>query len=123
MPENALPPARHEPTDVGVPFIWIGAPLVIVIVLLVGLLAFGMFHEALPPRIMHLPLPQFPAPRLQVDPSADQTSLHMQKLRQLNSMGWIDRSQGIAHIPIADAMRKVAQQGIPGWPTPQGKRP
>lgn len=123
MPENTLPPARHEPTDVGAPFIWIGVPLVIAIVFLLGLLVFGIFSDALLQRIMHPPFPQFPAPRLQSSPSADMANFRKQKLQQLNSTGWIDKSQGIAHIPIADAMRKVAQDGIPGWPTRQGKQP
>lgn len=123
MPEHTLPPARHEPTDVGAPFIWIGTPLVIVIVLLVALLVFGMFRGNLLQQAMHPPFPQFPAPRLQLNPSADMASLHRQKLRQLNSVGWIDRSQGIVHIPIADAMREVAQQGVPGWPAPRKERP
>jgi hypothetical protein len=35
---------------------------------------------------------------------------------QLNSSGWIDRAHGIAHIPIGEAMRRIAAQGIPDWP-------
>jgi hypothetical protein len=37
----------------------------------------------------------------------------------LNSAGWVDKPHGIAHIPIEDAMREVAAQGIAGWPAKQ----
>ena len=123
MPENTLPSARHEATDVGATFIWIGVPLVIATVLLLGLLVFWIFSAALRQPIMHPPFPQFPAPGLQINPSADMTSFHKQQIQELNSAGWIDKARGIVHIPIADAMRKVAQEGIPGWPNPAGEKP
>ena len=46
----------------------------------------------------------------------------MRKCAGSNGTGWIDKAHGIAHIPIADAMRLVAQEGIPGWPAPTEKR-
>jgi hypothetical protein len=39
------------------------------------------------------------------------------EMRWLNSAGWIDKANNIAHIPIFDAMREVAREGIPGWPS------
>jgi hypothetical protein len=51
---------------------------------------------------------------------------YAQEMSRLNSTGWVDKQRGIAHIPIADAMRLTAQQGIPDWPnspTRPGKRP
>ena len=47
----------------------------------------------------------------------------MRKYAGSNGTGWIDKAHGIVHIPIADAMRQVAQEGIPGWPAPTGKQP
>jgi hypothetical protein len=42
-----------------------------------------------------------------------------QKLK-LDTYYWIDRDRGIVHIPIEEAMKRVAAQGIPGFPkTPQ----
>src|SRR6185437_9280337 len=119
MPEKTLPSARHEPTDVGVPFISIGVPLVVGIAFALALLVFWIFPSAMLQPIMHPPFPQFPVPRLQSNPSEDMAGFRKQKLHQLNSTGWIDKAHGIVHIPIADAMRKIAQEGIPGWPTPQ----
>lgn len=57
-----------------------------------------------------------PAPTLQSDPHADLLAYEKEKQARLTSYGWIDRAKGIVHIPIDDAMRTVAAQGIPGWP-------
>jgi hypothetical protein len=59
------------------------------------------------------PLP--PAPRLQVKPRADLAALRDAETRQLNSYGWIDRSQGIVHIPVDRAMELLVQRGLPDW--------
>lgn len=123
MPEKTLPSARHELTDVGAPFIWIGVPLVVGTVFALAMLAFWIFPSAMLQPILRPPFPQFPAPRLQSNPSKDMAVFRKQKLQQLNSTGWIDKAHGIVHIPIADAMRKIAQEGIPGWPTAQVKQP
>ena len=40
-----------------------------------------------------------------------------EEMRRLNSAGWQDRAAGTVHIPIDQAMRAVAAEGIPGWPT------
>jgi hypothetical protein len=56
------------------------------------------------------------SPRLQVDPEADLAALNRAAEARLNSFGWIDRGAGIAHIPIEDAMRRLAERG---WPLPQ----
>ena len=45
------------------------------------------------------------------------------ELLRLNGVGWIDKANGVAHIPITDAMRKVAEENIPGWPGSAEKPP
>jgi hypothetical protein len=57
-----------------------------------------------------------PAPRLQVDPQADLRAFRQSQDARLSSYGWVDRDKGIVRIPIEEAMRKLARQGIPGWP-------
>jgi hypothetical protein len=57
-----------------------------------------------------------PAPRLQRDPAADLTAYQAAQTKRLNDMRWVDRDAGIAHIPIDDAMRLLAERGRPGWP-------
>ena len=60
------------------------------------------------------PLP--PEPRLQVTPKDDLVRLRAGEDATLGSYGWVDRSRGIVHIPIDEAMRRTAEQGIAGWP-------
>ena len=57
-----------------------------------------------------------------VAPVVAETTLRAQRLQfeaaeeaQLESFGWIDRSAGIARIPIEDALRIVASEGLPQW--------
>jgi hypothetical protein len=68
-------------------------------------------------RTLRLPLPQYPDPQLQTNPREEMAAFRDREMHKLNGAGWVDRTQGIVHIPIAEAMRKVAQEGIAGWPT------
>jgi hypothetical protein len=38
--------------------------------------------------------------------------------KALAEIGWVDRKAGIARIPIDDAMKIVAEQGLPDWSQP-----
>lgn len=64
----------------------------------------------------HFPLVQAPAPAPHVEgplqESAPQRSLQEYldaKQKQLDSMGWVDRRAGIAHVPIDVAIRMLEQ--------------
>lgn len=60
------------------------------------------------------PLTRFPAPSLEIDDGhADLTKLHAEQNEQLNSYGWINRSNGVVRIPIERAMDLLAQRGLP----------
>ncbi len=52
-----------------------------------------------------------PGPVLQADPRADMQALERRWQTELNSIGWVDRDAGIAHIPIREAMQRTAQAG------------
>jgi hypothetical protein len=121
--ESALTPARHEPTDVSARVIWIGVPALLVSVIGLSLLVLWLFPGRTVDRTMHQPLPRFPSPELQVSPREDMANFRAREVRWLESVGWVDRSHGVVHIPIEDAMRKVAQEGIPDWPTPPAEQP
>lgn len=57
-----------------------------------------------------------PGPRLQTNPAADLARFRADEQKRLDTYYWADRQQGIVHIPIAEAMKKVVQTGIPGFP-------
>lgn len=115
--ESALPPPTHEPTDISPWVIWIGIPALIFTVVALALLVLWLFPGRTVDRTMHLPLAHYPSPELQPNPRADLATFRAAKLKQLNSTGWVDRAHGVAHIPIADAMREIATEGIADWPT------
>lgn len=60
-----------------------------------------------------------PGPRLQTDPQGDLRRFLADEDKRLNGYYWINKSQGIVHIPIGEAMRKLATTGIPGFPKGQ----
>ncbi|MGH6796087.1 MAG: hypothetical protein ACREDD_02725 [Methylocella sp.] len=123
MSEKDLAPARHEPTDVGGRFIWIGAAAVPASAVLFALIALWLYPGATTDRTLHLPLPQYPNPQLQPVPRADMAKFYREEMQRLNSTGWVDKAHGIAHIPITEAMREIAQENIPGWPGAAEKPP
>lgn len=67
--------------------------------------------------------PPVPGPRLQVAPPQDLESFMAEKLEHLDSYGWISRDAGIGHIPIDQAMERVARDGIPRWSPPERDDP
>ncbi|MBZ9872858.1 hypothetical protein LB542_18570 [Mesorhizobium sp. BR1-1-9] len=54
-------------------------------------------------------------PALQDFPGADLAAFRQQEDRELGILAWVDRNGGIARIPIDDAMKLVAAQGLPDW--------
>ena len=77
----------------------------------------------------HLP----PGPLLQIDEAADLKKMHEHEDKILNGFGWVERRpkhQGVAHIPIAQAIDLVADKAaktgvLPYWPLPAaaGQKP
>lgn len=57
-----------------------------------------------------------PGPPLQTSPARDMQEMRRAENARLQSYGWIDRSAGIASIPLDRAMELVIQQGLPSWP-------
>lgn len=54
------------------------------------------------------PVSEGPAP--QAAPAEDLAALKERAEARLVSYGWVDREQGVAHIPLADAMRLMARE-------------
>ena len=63
-----------------------------------------------------------PEPRLQTDPQADLAAFRAAKHHRLTTYGWVDHARGIVHIPIDEAMKKIAERGLPDWPGNPGVR-
>ncbi len=60
-------------------------------------------------------------PTLQTDPPADMAELAAEWQARLSGYGWVDREQGIVHIPITQAMQQLAEAGLSRptrWPGP-----
>ena len=57
-----------------------------------------------------------PQPRLQKDPSEDLAKFMADEDKRLSTYYWIDKKKGIVHIPIEQAMKEIAQEGIDGFP-------
>jgi hypothetical protein len=60
-----------------------------------------------------------PGPGLQTDPRDDMKRLREEEERWLNTYRWIDKQRDVVHIPIGEAMKKLARTGAPGFPEGQ----
>ncbi|HEY0423658.1 MAG TPA: hypothetical protein VGC82_10080 [Rhodopila sp.] len=116
MPEPVLPPAGYEHSDVTTRSALVAFPAILVGLLLVVLVVRWIYPGTAIDRRLQSPLPVFPSPRLQSSPSADMQTFLKQELARLNSGGWDDEAKGAGHIPIQEAMRRVAAAGIADWP-------
>ena len=56
---------------------------------------------------------QPPEPRLQTNPREDLRALRAHEDELLNNYSWVDKPAGIVRIPIDEAMKITAQQGLP----------
>jgi hypothetical protein len=88
------------------------------LLLVVGPLALTFIYSQAVPDVPRQPTVEPPAPRLQLSPEADLTRFRDAEAARLGSYGWVDRSKGIVHIPIEQAMREIARRGIPDFGKP-----
>lgn len=63
----------------------------------------------------------FPPPRLQTSPQSDLAKAESQWRARLQGYGWVDRTHGLIHIPIDEAMRVVADRGRKAYAPIPGK--
>ena len=117
LANRALSAARRDTRDVRLRFIVILLAGIASTVMLLMLLAYEIYPGELPDKRFAQPFPNFPAPKLQPSPALDWQDFYKQEMGQLNSAGWQDGAAGTVHIPIDQAMRDVAAEGIKGWPT------
>lgn len=126
MDERAAHPAgsprRHETTDAdirGIVRFAIGLFTAIVVAMAVCAWVFNYFaaHQALGPPASPFEntreLPPEGMPRLQVKPPLELRQYEKEQGQELHSYGWVDRKNGVAHIPIERAMDLLLQRGLP----------
>jgi len=125
---------RYEPRDLG------GRGIIVFLIILVvssavlcavvwGFYRYHIGHlaEELPATGIQIvrdmpqqpPPTRFPKPTLQPDDVADMYNMRANEDQILNSYGWVDQNAGVAHIPVDDAMKALAKQGLPTRPAPQ----
>lgn len=141
------PEVRREETDVNIrPILWFGLWLMVgggvVTLLVAGLYNYFEKREgdvATPRPAFADERKQIPAePRLQLAPNEagqarpdfikDHPLMDMRELREkedavLNGYGWVDQQNGVAHIPIEEAMKLAIQQGQQLLPSKPGSQP
>lgn len=115
-PEN--PKTAFEPTDWElrpVAAVYIGTLVLLVVSVFVLMAAYpGALPDA--DRTLHIAPP---GPMLQTNPQADLQQFRAEERKLLHSYYWIDKDKGIVHIPIEQAMQRLAQTGIDGFPKVQ----
>lgn len=114
--KRAISTPRHERRDVGERFIYlaVGAMLALLIICALGTL--WLYPQSRLDRTLTLPLPLFPKPALQTNPAADMSLFYAREMQTLETGGRIDGKSGVERMPIEEAMRQTARDGIPGWP-------
>lgn len=121
MPESTVPQSnpdvQYERSDVSLFVIGMVAVGIFVLLGAVPLIMLGAFPLSRGDVDRHLAITP-PEPRLQTAPAADLAAYLSKERKLLGTYGWVDRAHGIAHIPIEEAMRRLAEQGIPEFPNP-----
>jgi hypothetical protein len=59
---------------------------------------------------------EFPQPRLEDDERTEINDFRYQQDETLSSYGWVDQNAGVVRIPIDQAMKLIAQRGLPTIP-------
>ena len=116
MAEETNPATRYQPEHIPPRLVLflLGMLAAVLLLVLLGLalLVPAALHQPRPGQSQALP----PQPRLEIDEPAALARARAEEDGQLHSYGWVDRARGIVHIPIEEAMRRIAEQGIATWP-------
>ncbi|MCI0723210.1 MAG: hypothetical protein L0338_30250, partial [Acidobacteria bacterium] len=118
------PPAgiHHETRDVHVrPLAWLGVGLAVLIVVSIAAMK-GVFdyldrqqakEDVSPSPIMVQRPQQPPEPRLQTTPVPNRKLILEGESKWLSSYGWVEQKAGVVRIPVEQAMKLLAERGLP----------
>jgi hypothetical protein len=111
-----LPPVRHQPAALDTRAFLLAGLGVAFTLLLLALSVVWVFPSSKSDQALNAPLPSYPRPHLQADPTADLQRLRARDRARLNGLYWQDRTDGAVHLPIEEAMRLVVARDIADWP-------
>lgn len=120
--ETSHPDTDYERSDADVRVIGAVAGVILLLVAVLPILLAWLYAPSTTDRDRRMRIVP-PEPRLQTDPHAELTAFRAREDSILDSYGWVDRDKKIVRIPIAEAMRKLAEKGIPDWPAPTPPEP
>lgn len=113
---------RFERKDVNASVLaWIGAGIVVTAIIL-HVVLYGLYRmfDTGAARVGRIPATRMKAqprtavePQLQVNPVADMKQLREMENRKLSSYGWVNKEQGVVRIPVEQAMKLIAERGLP----------
>jgi hypothetical protein len=131
--DRPAPEAGRETQDVSIPAIVKFGIGLAVITALVSVAMWGLFrvfaaqeekHDQPVPPMVAASLQRTPRePRLEPNPLAPRLAARARENAALLSYGWVDRSAGIARIPIDRAMELLVARGLPPAKTPTAVTP
>ena len=116
------PEVAHEESDINVRAVLGFAVALLVVgavihVLLALLFGYYTREAAQVPRVFPMSADQQqqapPEPRLQTNPQEDLRQLRAREDAALLGYEWVDKSAGVARIPIDEAMKLIVQRGLP----------
>ncbi|MBE7244798.1 MAG: hypothetical protein INR63_07605 [Actinomycetospora chiangmaiensis] len=93
--------------------------LFIVVFVGVSLAALRLYYTLTVSLPLMRPPRDFPQPQLQRAPAADLDALLADQKARLTGYGWVDRDNGVARMPIEEAMRRLAARGDAGFAAPK----
>ncbi len=115
VPEPRNPDTAFEPADVNLRALgFLAAGVLLWLGLVPYFLSLG--YPDATRDAFKAPTVEPPAPRLQTDPQKELAEFRAEKRQRLTTYGWVDQAHGIAHIPIDEAMKRIAARGLPDWP-------
>jgi len=115
-------PVRYEKADVQEGAIVRAGIILAVVTLLSGVAVLVLFRAFLAREIGREPPPpplaqaagrEAPEPRLQARPADDVIALRAEEREALTGYGWVDEQKGVVRIPVEEAMRILAERGLP----------
>jgi hypothetical protein len=112
----------HEHSDINIRAVLGFAAGLVVVTMVVYLLMWGLFvgleHNAASndPQLSPLSVPAGQEPagvRLLTNEPAALREMREAEAKQLDGYGWVNQAAGVAHMPIAEAKKKLLERGLP----------